>query len=80
MNKMNKVNVNKIDLPKMNLQLLASEEVGNQIEGNETVQNVYNDEGTAEQNTSMNDAELNKLIETKAKEMAKEMATKSIVK
>ena len=77
---MRKVNVNKIDLPKMNLQLLASEEVGNQIEGNETVQNVYNDEGTAEQNTSMNDAELNKLIETKAKEMAKEMATKSIVK
>ena len=77
---MRKVNVNKIDLPKMNLQLLASEEVGNQIEGNETVQNTYNDEGMAEQNTSMNDAELNKLIETKAKEMAKEMATKSIVK
>ena len=67
---MRKVNVNKIDLPKMNLQLLASEEVGNQIEGNETGQNIYNDEGTAEQNTSMNDAELNKLIETKAKEIA----------
>ena len=73
---MRKVNVNKIDLPKMNLQLLASEEVGNQIEGNETVQNVYNDEGMAEQSTSMNDAELNKLIETKAKEIA----SKNIVK
>ena len=72
MKDLNKVNVNeKLD---MNLQLLADEG------GQEPPQEANTETGGADQQPPMSQDELNKLIEAKAKEMAKEMATKSIVK
>ena len=73
MKELNKVNVNDMRLD-MNLQLLADEG------GQEPPQEPTTEEGGAEQQPPMSQDELNKLIEAKAKEMAKEMATKSIVK
>ena len=73
MKKMNKVNVNDTKL-NMNLQLLADEG------GQETPQEANTETGGTDQQPPMSQDELNKLIEAKAKEMAKEMATKSIVK
>ena len=70
MKKLNEVNVNKIDLPKMNLQLLAD---GG---GQEPPQEPTTEEGGAEQQPPMSQDELNKLIE----ERAKEIASKNIVK
>ena len=70
MKKINEVNVNKIDLPKMNLQLLADEG------GQETPQEPTTEEGGAEQQPSMSQEELNKLVE----ERAKQIASRNIVK
>ena len=69
MNKMNKVNVNNTKL-NMNLQLLADEG------GQEPPQEPTTEKGGAEQQPSMSQDELNKLIE----ERAKEIASKNIVK
>ena len=73
MKKLNEVNVNDMRLD-MNLQLLADEG------GQETPQEANTETGGTDQQPPMSQDELNKLIEAKAKEMAKEMATKSIVK
>ena len=73
MKELNKVNVNDMKL-NMNLQLLADEG------GQETPQEANTETGGTDQQPPMSQDELNKLIEAKAKEMAKEMATKSIVK
>ena len=73
MKELNKVNVNDTKL-NMNLQLLADEG------GQETPQEANTETGGTDQQPPMSQDELNKLIEAKAKEMAKEMATKSIVK
>lgn len=73
MEKLNEVNVNDMRLD-MNLQLLADEG------GQETPQEANTETGGTDQQPPMSQDELNKLIEAKAKEMAKEMATKSIVK
>lgn len=73
MKKLNEVNVNDTKV-NMNLQLLADKG------GEEPPQEPSNETGGAEQQPPMSQEELNKLIEAKAKEMAKEMATKSIVK
>ena len=73
MKELNKVNVNDTKL-NMNLQLLADKG------GEEPPQEPSNETGGTEQQPPMSQDELNKLIEAKAKEMAKEMATKSIVK
>ena len=73
MKELNKVNVNDTKL-NMNLQLLADKG------GEEPPQEPSNETGGAEQQPPMSQEELNKLVEAKAKEMAKEMATKSIVK
>ena len=70
MKKLNEVNVNKIDLPKMNLQLLAD---GG---GQEPPQEPTTEAGGAEQQPQMSQEELSKLIE----ERAKEIASKNIVK
>ena len=70
MKKLNEVNVNKIDLPKMNLQLLAD---GG---GQETPQEANTETGGTDQQPPMSQDELNKLIE----ERAKEIASKNIVK
>ena len=70
MKKINEVNVNKIDLPKMNLQLLADEG------GQEPPQEPTTEKGGAEQQPQMSQEELNKLVE----ERAKEIASKNIVK
>ena len=73
MKELNKVNVNDTKL-NMNLQLLADEG------GQEPPQEANTETGGTDQQPPMSQDELNKLIEVKAKEMAKEMATKSIVK
>ena len=69
MKKINKVNVNDTKLD-MNLQLLADEE------GQETPSCPNNETGGAEQQPSMSQEELNKLVE----ERAKEIASRNIVK
>lgn len=69
MKKLNKVNVNDTKL-NMNLQLLADEE------GKETPQEPTTEAGGAEQQPSMSQEELNKLVE----ERAKEIASKNIIK
>ena len=73
MKKSNKVNVNDTKL-NMNLQLLADE--GEQ----EPPQDANNETGGPVQQPPMSQDELNKLVEEKAKEMAKDIASRNIVK
>ena len=73
MKNLNEVNVNDMRLD-MNLQLLADEG------GQETPQEPTIEEGGAEQQPLMSQEELNKLVEEKAKEMAKDIASRNIVK
>ena len=73
MKKSNKVNVNDTKL-NMNLQLLADE--GEQ----EPPQDANNETGGPAQQPPMSQDELNKLVEEKAKEMAKDIASRNIVK
>lgn len=73
MEKLNNVNVNDTKL-NMNLQLLAD---GG---GEEPPQEPTTEAGGAEQQPSMSQEELNKLIEERAEERAKEIASKNIVK
>ena len=73
MKKSNKVNVNDTKL-NMNLQLLADE--GEQ----ELPQDANNETGGPVQQPPMSQDELNKLVEEKAKEMAKDIASRNIVK
>ena len=73
MKKLNEVNVNDTKL-NMNLQLLADE--GEQ----EPPQDANNETGGPAQQPPMSQDELNKLVEEKAKEMAKDIASRNIVK